>query len=178
MYRHVLLDCQQIRSILQVMNKDESMSEEVSKEIQSVVDAWRGETINDKLHNAWDALQVSVNSLLDANAMKVLINTSVGLPKIGLRQLIEKKSGILRKNMMGKRVDFFARSVVTPDPMLNINEIGVPEAFAKKLTFPVPVTPWNVTQLRISVLNGPQKYPGANIVEDDRAVMWISGEFL
>jgi DNA-directed RNA polymerase I subunit RPA1 len=63
-------------------------------------------------------------------------------------------------HMMGKRVNFAARSVITPDPNLNIEEIGLPEVFAKKLTFPVPVTAWNVDELRKLVLNGPDKYPG------------------
>lgn len=50
--------------------------------------------------------------------------------------------------MMGKRVNFAARSVITPDPNLDVSEVGVPEVFAKKLTCPVPVTPWNVEHLR------------------------------
>ena len=43
-------------------------------------------------------------------------------------------------NMMGKRVNYAARSVITPDPNLDVDEIGVPDCFAKKLSFPVPVT--------------------------------------
>lgn len=176
MYRLILQDCLLIRGILQVMNKDES-AEAISKEVEAMVTASRGDTINEKLHNAWYSLQVSINSMLDADALKTVTSTSTNVMRIGLKQLIEKKAGILRKNMMGKRVDYFARSVVTPDPLLNINEIGVPEAFAKKLTFPVPVTPWNVAELRKMVLNGPQVYPGANIVEgDDGSVVWISGK--
>lgn len=50
--------------------------------------------------------------------------------------------------MMGKRVNFAARSVITPDPNLDVGEVGIPEAFATKLTCPVPVTPWNVEYLR------------------------------
>ena len=45
---------------------------------------------------------------------------------------------------MGKRVNFAARSVITPDPNIDVEEIGVPEIIAKKLTFPTPVTAWNV----------------------------------
>ena len=43
-------------------------------------------------------------------------------------------------NMMGKRVNYAARSVITPDPNLDVDEIGVPDCFAKKLSYPVPVT--------------------------------------
>lgn len=63
-------------------------------------------------------------------------------------------------HMMGKRVNFAARSVITPDPNLNIDEIGIPEVFAKHLTYPVYVTPWNVEMLREMVLNGPNVHPG------------------
>jgi DNA-directed RNA polymerase I subunit RPA1 len=75
-------------------------------------------------------------------------------------QVIEKKEGVIRMHMMGKRVNFAARSVITPDPFLSIEEIGIPEIFAKSLTYPVPITEWNVADLRKMVLNGPDVYPG------------------
>ena len=75
-------------------------------------------------------------------------------------QVIEKKEGVIRMHMMGKRVNFAARTVITPDPCLNIEEIGIPEAFATSLSYPVPVTTWNVAELRQMVLNGPNVYPG------------------
>lgn len=62
----------------------------------------------------------------------------------GIRQILEKKEGLFRKNMMGKRVNFAARSVISPDPYLASGEIGVPPYFAKRLSFPERVTPWNV----------------------------------
>jgi len=74
--------------------------------------------------------------------------------------LLEKKAGLFRKNMMGKRVNYAARSVISPDPNINTNEIGVPMVFAKALTYPTPVTPWNVHELRQAVMNGPNVYPG------------------
>jgi DNA-directed RNA polymerase I subunit RPA1 len=58
--------------------------------------------------------------------------------------VIEKKEGLFRMHMMGKRVNYAARSVITPDPNIDVEEIGIPEIFAKKLTFPTPVTAWNV----------------------------------
>lgn len=62
----------------------------------------------------------------------------------GIRQQLEKKEGLFRKNMMGKRVNFAARSVISPDPYLAAGEIGVPPYFAVRLSFPERVTPWNV----------------------------------
>lgn len=62
--------------------------------------------------------------------------------------------------MMGKRVNFAARTVITPDPNINVEEVGVPDLFAKKLSYPVPVTSWNISQLRKMVINGPNIHPG------------------
>ena len=63
-------------------------------------------------------------------------------------------------NMMGKRVNFACRSVISPDFNITTNEIGIPEVFAKKLTYPQYVTPWNVHDLRQNVINGPDEHPG------------------
>uniref|UniRef100_A0A8D3AU60 DNA-directed RNA polymerase subunit n=1 Tax=Scophthalmus maximus TaxID=52904 RepID=A0A8D3AU60_SCOMX len=88
----------------------------------------------------------------------------------GIRQILEKKDGLFRKHMMGKRVDYAARSVICPDMYIGTNEIGIPMVFATKLTYPQPVTPWNVKELRQAVLNGPNIHPGASMVinEDGR----------
>ena len=75
-------------------------------------------------------------------------------------QLLEKKEGLFRKHMMGKRVNFAARSVISPDPFINTNEIGIPHVFAIALTYPEPVTPWNFKELKQAVINGPLKHPG------------------
>ena len=77
-----------------------------------------------------------------------------------LFQLLEKKEGLFRKHMMGKRVNYAARSVISPDPYINTDEIGVPAVFATRLTYPQPVTPWNVHELRQMVINGPAVHPG------------------
>lgn len=85
----------------------------------------------------------------------------------GVKQILEKKEGLLRKHMMGKRVNYSARSVISPDPALATNEVGVPLEFARKLTIPVPVSPLAAQELRRAVANGPE-YPGAEFVEDTR----------
>uniref|UniRef100_F7DQP2 DNA-directed RNA polymerase subunit n=1 Tax=Equus caballus TaxID=9796 RepID=F7DQP2_HORSE len=79
-------------------------------------------------------------------------------------EILEKKDGLFRKHMMGKRVDYAARSVICPDMYINTNEIGIPMVFATKLTYPQPVTPWNVQELRQAVINGPNVHPGASMV--------------
>ena len=50
--------------------------------------------------------------------------------------------------MMGKRVNYAARSVISPDPNLNTNEVGVPLFMAKKLTFPESINEHNIEKLR------------------------------
>jgi DNA-directed RNA polymerase I subunit RPA1 len=75
----------------------------------------------------------------------------------------------------GKRVNYAARSVISPDPMIETSEIGIPMVFATKLTYPEPVTAYNVKELRQSVINGPEKYPGASAVQhEDGSVSMLS----
>ena len=66
---------------------------------------------------------------------------------------------------MGKRVDFSARSVITPDPNISIDEVGVPIKIAMNLTFPETVNPYNKIKLISLIRNGPGKYPGAKFIK-------------
>jgi DNA-directed RNA polymerase beta' subunit len=52
---------------------------------------------------------------------------------VGIRQVLEKKEGLFRMNMMGKRVNFACRSVISPDPYIGTHEIGIPMVFATKV---------------------------------------------
>ena len=65
---------------------------------------------------------------------------------------------------MGKRVDFSARSVITPDPNISIDELGVPVRIAMNLTFPEVVNARSIERLQRAVDNGPDVYPGAKYV--------------
>ena len=67
--------------------------------------------------------------------------------------------------MMGKRVNFACRSVISPDPYIGTDEIGLPLSFAKVLTFPTPVTNFNITEMQTLVRRGADEYPGAVWVE-------------
>jgi DNA-directed RNA polymerase subunit A' len=78
-----------------------------------------------------------------------------------LSQRLKGKEGRFRSNLSGKRVDFSARTVVSPDPNLDINEVGVPLEIAMRLSVPEKVTEWNIEEMRKLVGNGPEKYPGA-----------------
>ncbi|KAF8571179.1 hypothetical protein P879_02394 [Paragonimus westermani] len=119
-------------------------------------------------------LQAAVNGLYDSNTASIpaglesktdgtLSRQPIRLP--GLRQRLEKKEGLFRMHMMGKRVNYTCRSVISPDPNLDVTEVGVPLFFACRLTFPTPVTAHNLEQLRQLVANGPDVYPGARSLQ-------------
>ncbi|KAI9189931.1 hypothetical protein H9P43_001364 [Blastocladiella emersonii ATCC 22665] len=117
-----------------------------------------------QLNQAWLAMQLAANGLIDSTK-----NPNLGKggkePAPGIRQLLEKKEGLFRKHMMGKRVNYAARSVISPDPWIETSEIGIPPVFAKKLTYPEPVTGHNVRGMMQSVINGPENWPGASHIQ-------------
>ena len=113
-----------------------------------------------KLIGVWIDLQNAVNCFIDATKDQ---NVRPDESETGIRQILEKKEGLFRRHMMGKRVNYCCRSVISPDPFLGMNEIGIPVQFAKELHYPTPVTSWNVKMLRQMVENGPSIYPGTFI---------------
>ncbi|XP_072173334.1 DNA-directed RNA polymerase I subunit RPA1-like [Diadema setosum] len=133
---------------------------------QSVLSSIPGKTLPEKLQNAWTNLQTHVNCVVDSDLDRL---STEKFP--GIKQLLERKEGLFRKHMMGKRVNYAARSVISPDPYINTDEIGIPEVIAKRLTYPQPVTDWNVQQLRRMVMNGPDAHPGAVLVENETGSM-------
>lgn len=90
-----------------------------------------------------------------------------GRPVKSIRARLKGKEGRLRGNLMGKRVDFSARTVITGDPNLALDEVGVPFSIARTLTYPERVTPYNISYLQELVRNGPNEYPGARYVVRD-----------
>jgi DNA-directed RNA polymerase I subunit RPA1 len=83
--------------------------------------AVRRRDFND-FQNAWVGLQDCVNSLIDSNQNPMKPKGNMGVEE-GIKQKLEKKEGLFRMNMMGKRVNFAARSVISPDPNIETNEI-------------------------------------------------------
>ena len=113
-----------------------------------------------QLHKAIGALQLAVNSYMDRGKS----GRNPKLAEDGIRQVLEKKEGLFRMKMMGKRVNFAARSVISPDPNIEPSEIGVPQEIASNLIYPEVATPYNVEWLRFLVERGPKHYPGATEV--------------
>jgi DNA-directed RNA polymerase II subunit RPB1 len=95
-----------------------------------------------------------------------------GRPLKSLQQRLGSKEGRIRNNLQGKRVEFSARSVITPDPNISVAELGVPTKIAMNLTFPERVTAFNIDRLYALVQNGPDMYPGAKSIQrlDGRSI--------
>ncbi len=87
-----------------------------------------------------------------------------GRPLKTLTQRLKGKEGRFRGSLSGKRVDFSSRTVISPDPNLDLSEVGVPEQVAMKLTIPEIVTEWNIERMRKLVINGPNQFPGVNYI--------------
>ena len=111
-------------------------------------------------------LQYEVATMIDNN-IKGLPPSQVmrtGRPMRALTERLKSKEGRIRGNLMGKRVDFSARSVITPDPNISIDELGVPRRIAMNLTFPEIVSRFTRGRLSAAVKAGPDMYPGAKFV--------------
>lgn len=91
-------------------------------------------------------------------------------PGRGLVQRLKGKQGRFRGNLSGKRVDFSSRTVISPDPNLEIDQVGVPVQIAKILTYPERVIRANIGLMRQLIINGPEVWPGANYVQQKGSV--------
>ncbi|KAI5711738.1 hypothetical protein M8J75_002812 [Diaphorina citri] len=90
-----------------------------------------------------------------------------GKPLKAIKARLKGKEGRIRGNLMGKRVDFSARTVITPDPNLRIDQVGVPRSIAQNMTFPEIVTPFNMDKMFELVRRGNSQYPGAKYIVRD-----------
>ena len=117
------------------------------------------------VEDLWELLQYHITTYFD--------NQTSGIPPARhrsgrtlktLTQRLKGKEGRFRSNLSGKRVNFCARSVISPDPYLSVNEVGVPTKIAKELTVPIRVTTRNREQMRQMILRGPDVHPGVNYI--------------
>ncbi|AOA62290.1 RNA polymerase I subunit A190 [Komagataella phaffii CBS 7435] len=160
---------EQLSKILTTALTIRDLNESIITVQKDQITAEERKIIFNRLMNAFVTIQDDVNSFIDST------KSQNAQANPGIKQALEKKEGLFRKHMMGKRVNYAARSVISPDPMLETNEIGVPPVFAKKLTYPEPVTAYNAASLRQAIINGPDVWPGAIQIqnEDGRHVSLI-----
>ena len=122
------------------------------------------------VEDLWELLQYHCTTYFDNQTSGIPpARHRSGRPLKTLSQRLKGKEGRFRSNLSGKRVNFCARTVISPDPNLGINEVGVPVSSAKELTVPIRVTRRNREQLRQMILRGPDVHPGVNyIIRGDR----------
>jgi len=115
------------------------------------------------VEDLWDLLQYHITTYFD-NAIAGVppARHRGGQPLKTLTERIKSKEGRFRHNLAGKRVNFSARTFITPDPRIKFNMVGVPLIIAMELTIPEKVTEWNINYLKKFVENGSEIYPGAN----------------
>ena len=127
---------------------------EAENSLENTIDEWAS------------VLQYHIATYIDNNIPGINQSTHrSGRVIKSIKERLKGKEGRMRGNLMGKRVDFCARSVITPDPNLKTNELGVPMKIAKNLTIPEMVNKFNINKLTTIVRNGPNKYPGAKSIE-------------
>ena len=132
-----------------------------NKTIQDKIDAEANPGVIDE----WTMhLQYLIGCFVDNRISGAMTQRSGRVLK-SIKDRLNGKTGRMRGNLMAKRVDFSARSVITADPKISIEEVGVPVEIVKVLTKPVEVNDHNRNYLTSLVQRGPDNYPGANIVD-------------
>jgi DNA-directed RNA polymerase subunit A' len=110
------------------------------------------------IEDLWELLQYHVTTYLDNEVAGCPpARHRSGRPLKTLSQRLKGKDGRFRGSLSGKRVNFSARTVISPDPNLSVIEVGIPLAVANEMSIPVQVTPYNIDELRQMVLNGPSR---------------------
>ena len=118
------------------------------------------------IEDLWELLQYHITTYFNNEVAGVPpARHRSGRPLKTLTQRLKGKEGRFRSNLSGKRVNFSARTVVSPDPNIEINEVGVPDAIAREMTVATRVNERNIEHLKKLVARGPDNYPGANYVE-------------
>jgi DNA-directed RNA polymerase II subunit RPB1 len=133
---------------------EQTMSEKANEKTENLIDDWTA------------VLQYYIAAMINNNIPgSAPVSQRSGRPLKSIAERLNGKYGRVRGNLMGKRVDFSARSVITPDPNLSIRELGVPKKIAMNITYPEKVNARNKDYLTKLVMNGPDVYPGAKILE-------------
>lgn len=143
------------RKIADIVKKNESLAQRNS--------SMSGQLTKNMSEQA-QLLQFNLATYIDNETPYMPKSEQKGKPLKSITSRLKGKEGRFRTNLMGKRVDFSARTVITPDPSLSINQVGVPLTVAMNLTFPDIVTSHNIEKLQQLVRNGHDVYPGANFV--------------
>mmetsp|Transcript_12969 Transcript_12969/g.30311 ORF Transcript_12969/g.30311 Transcript_12969/m.30311 type:complete len:753 (-) Transcript_12969:7-2265(-) len=117
---------------------------------------------------AWQFLQNQVAIYMNSEANG--LDLPKGKPIRSICTRLKGKEGRFRGNLSGKRVDFSGRTVISPDPNVSVEEVVIPEAVARRMTYTETVCNANLERLRQAIVRGPEEHPGAAMVR------WPSGK--
>ncbi|MBN2734025.1 MAG: DNA-directed RNA polymerase subunit A' [Methanomicrobiaceae archaeon] len=110
------------------------------------------------IEDLWELLQYHVTTYMDNEVAGCPpARHRSGRPLKTISQRLKGKDGRFRGSLSGKRVNFSARTVISPDPNLSIAQVGIPLAIANEMSFPIRVTPFNIDEVRAMVLTGPNR---------------------
>ena len=116
------------------------------------------------IEDLWDLLQFHITTFFDNTTTRIPpARHRSGQPLKTITERIKGKEGRIRKNIAGKRVNYSGRTVISPDPYININEVGIPYEIARVVTVAETVNDININKLKSLVKKG-EEYPGANYV--------------
>ena len=116
------------------------------------------------IEDLWDLLQFHITTFFDNSVAKIPpARHRSGQPLKTIMERIKGKEGRIRKNLAGKRVNYSGRTVISPDPYIGINEVGIPYEIAKVVTVAESVTDLNIEKLK-KLIEKAEEYPGANYV--------------
>lgn len=170
---HLMVPPSCIRPSVQMMSKEGTNEDDLTIKLSDIIFAnevlksavEKGESMK-SIFDDWQFLQLQCAMYINSNLPGIQKNIKISNEKIcGLVQRLTGKKGRFRGNLSGKRVDFSSRTVITPDPNLNIDQVGVPLHIAKILTYGEQVTDRNLEILKKKILNGPRNHPGANYIQ-------------
>jgi DNA-directed RNA polymerase II subunit RPB1 len=138
-----------------IIKTNKTLKDKIEKGAQKgIIDEW------------YKLLQYHVATLVNNNIPGIpQAQQRSGRPLKAIMDRLKSKEGRVRGNLMGKRVDFSARSVITPDARLKLNQLGVPYDICINLTYPEKVNSYNKERLLGYVRNGYSKYPGAKSIK-------------
>lgn len=113
----------------------------------------------------WNQLQQTITGFINSDSSDIVFKANKkNKPMIGILQRLKGKQGRFRNNLSEKRVNFTGRTVISPDPNANVDQVIVPREMAMILTFPTRVNQFNIEMLRNLIRTGPNEHPGANII--------------
>jgi DNA-directed RNA polymerase subunit A' len=142
-----------VAAFMNIINKNNTLKKKLETKTKS---------IEEFIHLLFMGIALMIDNSVKVANLKMIYQG--GKPIKSLKERLSSKGGRLRQNLMGKRVDFSGRTVISADPNISLEEVGTPYEIAMNLTFPERVTLANIDEMYRLIQNGPTKYPGANVL--------------